>query len=165
MRRGLRKLARRVRDRALGAELQGEVWRDRCSEPRASALAATTEPPEAPPTPPQVEQPGPSLSEADQALHARLVAALREVYDPEIPVNIFDLGLVYAIRIAAEGRVEVDLTLTSPACMMGPLIVESAERALRETEGVLRSGVSIVWDPPWDPKALPAATRLALGFF
>jgi metal-sulfur cluster biosynthetic enzyme len=118
-----------------------------------------------PPTPPELAEPDAGWHEDKQDLHRRLVAGLRQVYDPEIPINIFDLGLVYGVHIEEEGRVRVELTLTSPACPMGPLIIEDATRAIRETEGVVYPRVDLVWDPPWDPSELPEETRLELGFF
>jgi metal-sulfur cluster biosynthetic enzyme len=130
-----------------------------------SPVAASSSSGPRPPQPPQLAQPDPSWPAAKQELHHRLVAALRQVYDPEIPINIFDLGLIYGVHIGDEGRVRVDLTLTSPACPMGPLIVQDTTRAIRETEGVVYPRVDLIWEPPWDPSALPEETRLELGFF
>jgi metal-sulfur cluster biosynthetic enzyme len=168
LRRGLRKLAGRAASKALGRPEPPP----RGHEPRASAKAPAPPPPPVPvsatPRPPgplELAEPDPAWAEDKQDLHRRLVAALRQVYDPEIPINIFDLGLVYGVHIEDEGRVRVDLTLTSPACPMGPMIVEDATRAIRETEGVVYPRVDLVWDPPWDPSELPEETRLELGFF
>jgi metal-sulfur cluster biosynthetic enzyme len=170
LRRGLKKLAGRAASKALG---RGEPT-PRSYEPRASTRAPKPPPPPAPapastaprpPTPPELAEPDPDWPEDKQDLHRRLVAGLRQVYDPEIPINIFDLGLVYGVHIEEEGKVRVDLTLTSPACPMGPLIVEDTTRAIRETEGVVYPRVDLVWDPPWDPSELPEETRLELGFF
>ncbi len=168
LRRGLRKLAGRAASKALGRSEPAP----RTQEPRASARAPSP-PPESPPvssaprppSPPELAQPDPAWPEDKQDLHRRLVAGLRQVYDPEIPINIFDLGLVYGVHIEGEGKVRVDLTLTSPACPMGPLIVEDATRAIRETRGVVYPRVDLVWEPPWDPSELPEETRLELGFF
>ncbi len=171
LRRGLRKLAGRAANKALGRD---EAPHSRF-EPRASARAPkppTTPEPKPwaglprPPKPPDLAEPDSAWPEDKQDLHRRLVANLRQVYDPEIPINIFDLGLVYAVHIEGEGeKVRVELTLTSPACPMGPQIVADATRAIRETEGVVYPRVDLVWEPPWDPSELPEETRLELGFF
>ena len=173
LRRGLTKLAKRAAGKALGRDEPPAPHRGRY-EPRASTAAPTppSEPPQVfgstaprPPKPPELAEPDADWSEDKQDLHRRLVAGLRQVYDPEIPINIFDLGLIYGVHIEDGGKVRVDLTLTSPACPMGPIIVEDATRAIRETEGVVYPRVDLVWDPPWDPSELPEETRLELGFF
>jgi metal-sulfur cluster biosynthetic enzyme len=171
LRRGLTKLAKRAAGKALGRsqpsprafEPKASVRSPAPSPPSPEAAASSTAP--RPPKPPELAEPDAAWPEGKQDLHRRLVAALRQVYDPEIPINIFDLGLVYAVEIGEEGKVKVDLTLTSPACPMGPLIVEDTTRAVRETEGVVYPRVDLVWDPPWDPSELPEETRLELGFF
>ncbi len=173
LRRGLTKLAKRAANKALGrAEpTPASRWESSRSE-RAPAPPPPVDPAPVnfstvprPPKPPELAEPDADWSEDKQDLHRRLVAALRQVYDPEIPINIFDLGLIYAVEIGDEGRVKVDLTLTSPACPMGPLIVEDTTRAIRETQGVVYPRVDLVWEPPWDPSELPEETRLELGFF
>ena len=90
--------------------------------------------------------------------------ALKDVYDPEIPVNIVDLGLVYSVQVN-EGEVEIDMTLTSPACpVAGILPGEVADKA-RAVPGVTDVHVELVWDPPWTPDRMSEAARLELGMF
>ncbi len=171
LRRGLTKLAKRAAGKALGRPqpTPSSRWEASASErapappPPVDSTPVSTFP--RPPMPPQLAEPDASWPEDRQDLHRRLVAALRQVYDPEIPINIFDLGLVYGLEIGDGGRVKVDLTLTSPACPMGPLIVEDTTRAIRETQGVVYPRVDLVWEPPWDPSSLPEETRLEPGFF
>jgi len=171
LRRGLTKLAKRAAGKALGRSepTPSSRWESSASE-RAPAPPPPVDPTPIstlprPPKPPELAEPDADWPEEKQDLHRRLVAALRQVYDPEIPINIFDLGLIYAVEIGEEGKVKVNLTLTSPACPMGPLIVEDTTRAIRETEGVVYPRVDLIWDPPWDPSELPDETRLDLGFF
>lgn len=82
---------------------------------------------------------------------AAVVEALKDVHDPEIPVNVYDLGLVYEIEID-DDRVEVEMTLTSPTCPIAGQIVAQAERALETVDGVTQAAVELVWDPPWSPE-------------
>jgi metal-sulfur cluster biosynthetic enzyme len=89
------------------------------------------------------------------------------VYDPEIPSNIVELGLVYEVRAeAAEGghRVAVQMTLTAPACGIGPVLVEDVRRQVLAVPGVVDAEVDLVFDPPWDPSRMSEAARLQLGF-
>jgi probable FeS assembly SUF system protein SufT len=93
--------------------------------------------------------------------------ALRNVYDPEIPSNIVDLGLVYVVQAEpAEGghRVAVQMTLTAPACGIGPVLVEDVRRAVMGVPGVVDTQVELVFEPPWDPSRMSEAARLQLGF-
>jgi metal-sulfur cluster biosynthetic enzyme len=89
--------------------------------------------------------------------------ALRRVKDPELNLNIVDLGLVYGIRVDA-GNVEVDLSLTSPGCPSGPEILKSAEDEVRNAEGVENVVINLVWSPPWTPERIEARVRAYLGF-
>jgi metal-sulfur cluster biosynthetic enzyme len=92
---------------------------------------------------------------------------LRQVYDPEIPVNIVDLGLVYGcdLREDAGGvHVEVSMTMTAPGCGMGDILKLEAEDRIRLIPGVRSAHVEIVWDPPWDQSRMSEAARLELGF-
>lgn len=93
--------------------------------------------------------------------------ALRGVYDPEIPVNIVDLGLVYRCeeRMLDDGRriIEIDMTMTAPGCGMGDVIQADAARAVQAVPGVDEVDVRLVWDPPWTLARMPEATRLELG--
>lgn len=100
---------------------------------------------------------------AEQGLKRHVVAALRTIYDPELPVNIYDLGLVYDIGVDAEGGVEIRMTLTTPGCPVAQGFPAQVERTVAEVEGVTRAHVEIVWDPPWDQSRMSEAARLQLG--
>ena len=93
-----------------------------------------------------------------------LVSALRTVKDPELNVNVIDLGLVYSIQIH-DDQVEVEMTLTSPACPAGPEILRNAMSALEKVEGVTKADVRLVMSPPWSPERMSDAARDELGFF
>jgi metal-sulfur cluster biosynthetic enzyme len=93
-----------------------------------------------------------------------LVTALRTVKDPELNVNVVDLGLVYAIS-TNEAEVDVEMTLTSPACPAGPQILRDAVSALEKVEGVAKANVKLVMNPPWTPERMSDAARDELGIF
>jgi metal-sulfur cluster biosynthetic enzyme len=94
----------------------------------------------------------------------RLLTALRTVRDPELNVNVVDLGLVYSVQ-AHEDQVDVEMTLTSPACPAGPEILRGAVTALEGVEGVSKANVKLVMSPPWSPDKMSDAARDELGFF
>ncbi len=96
-------------------------------------------------------------------LEERLIEALRGVYDPEIPINIFDLGLIYDIAADASGAVQVRMTLTAPACPVAGSMPGQVEAALRAVEGVTDAQVELVWDPPWSAERMSDEARLQLG--
>lgn len=96
-------------------------------------------------------------------LRDRVVAALRRIRDPELPVNIYDLGLVYGLEVDDLGRVGIRMTLTAPGCPVAQSFPALVEDALESVEGVSVAHVELVWDPPWDPSRLSEATRLELG--
>lgn len=93
-----------------------------------------------------------------------LVSALRTVKDPELNVNVVDLGLVYAVQ-SRDDEVDVEMTLTSPACPAGPEILRNAVSALEKLEGVSKANVRLVMSPPWSPDRMTDAARDELGFF
>ena len=93
-----------------------------------------------------------------------LIAALRKVNDPELNVNVIDLGLIYSIQ-SKEGEVDVEMTLTSPACPAGPAMLQSAVKALEGVEGVTKANVKLVMSPPWSPEKMSDAARDELGIF
>ncbi|MCM3878963.1 MAG: SUF system Fe-S cluster assembly protein [Vicinamibacterales bacterium] len=93
----------------------------------------------------------------------QIVEALALVYDPEIPVNIYELGLIYDIDVDAEANVHVRMTLTAPACPSAQAIPLDAERRIREVEGLKDVKVEVVWDPPWTKDRMSDAAKLALG--
>jgi FeS assembly SUF system protein len=94
-----------------------------------------------------------------------VIEALQTVYDPEIPVNIYELGLIYDIIIDAAGVVGIKMTLTAPACPAAQTLPVEVDRKVREVEGVTEARVEIVWDPPWDRDRMSDTARLALGMF
>jgi metal-sulfur cluster biosynthetic enzyme len=93
-----------------------------------------------------------------------LLSALRTVKDPELNVNVIDLGLVYSIQ-THDDQVEVEMTLTTPACPAGPEMLRSAVSALEAIPGVARANVRLVMSPPWSPEKMTDAARDELGFF
>ena len=110
------------------------------------------------------------MSAAHSALQNRIVDALREIYDPEIPVNIYDLGLIYDVRIREEAAlnetlVEVDMTLTAPGCPVAEEMPEMVSSALDPVEGLKAVRVRITWDPPWHMGCMTEEARMALGMF
>jgi FeS assembly SUF system protein len=94
-----------------------------------------------------------------------VIDVLRTVYDPEIPVNIYDLGLVYQIDVDPEGRVQIRMTLTSPACPVAESLPGEVDLKVRAVPGVTDARIELVWDPPWDKDMMSEAARLQLGFF
>lgn len=110
---------------------------------------------------PQAE-PAPAAT-LDADLEARVVAALRTVFDPEIPVNVYDLGLIYALEVDPAGVVSIRMTLTAPACPVAGTMPGLVESAVRGVEGVSRVGVELVWDPPWSKERMSDEARLQLG--
>ena len=93
-----------------------------------------------------------------------LLSALRTVKDPELNVNVVDLGLVYSVQ-THDDQVAVEMTLTSPACPAGPEILRNAVSALEKVEGVAKADVRLVMSPPWSPERMSDAARDELGFF
>ena len=89
--------------------------------------------------------------------------ALKDVYDPEIPVNVLDLGLIYNIDVDDENRVHVEMTLTAAGCSMGPMIAQQAEWAINDIDGVKDVEVNITFDPPWSPDNITEDGRKLLG--
>jgi FeS assembly SUF system protein len=104
------------------------------------------------------EQPTP------EELMERIVSAMRSCYDPEIPVNIYDLGLIYAVDLEAEtSKVQIKMTLTSPACPVAGSLPGEVQTRVREVPGVADAEVELVWDPPWSPERMSEEARLQLN--
>jgi FeS assembly SUF system protein len=97
-------------------------------------------------------------------LEGRIIAAISEVYDPEIPVNIYEMGLIYDLDITADHCVRVQMTLTSPACPVAGSLPGEVEAKIREVDGVNDVALELVWDPPWTPDRMSEAAKLELGF-
>ena len=94
-----------------------------------------------------------------------VIDAIATVYDPEIPVNIYELGLIYAIEIMEEGRVKVEMTLTAPGCPSAQELPEQVREAVLTVPGVTAAEVQTIWDPPWDPSRMSEDARLQLNMF
>ena len=92
----------------------------------------------------------------------QVIEALRQVYDPEIPVNVYDLGLIYHLDVE-DGNVHVEMTLTAPGCGMGPYIAQQAEWAISEIPGVEDVNVELTFDPPWNPDMITPEGKKLLG--
>jgi FeS assembly SUF system protein len=103
------------------------------------------------------------LSPAQRALESNIVEVIRTVYDPEIPVNVYDLGLIYEIAIDPENRVKVKMTLTAPGCPVAGSLPVEVERKIEAVPGVKEAEVELVWDPPWDKSRMSEAAMLDLG--
>jgi FeS assembly SUF system protein len=99
------------------------------------------------------------------ALGERIIEVLRTVYDPEIPVNIFELGLIYKVDIDDDNSVRIDMTLTSPACPVAGILPGEVEEKVRGVAGVNDATVELVWDPPWNPSMMTEEAQLELGIY
>jgi FeS assembly SUF system protein len=114
------------------------------------------------------EQPAPPASGAgeippDAPLNDRVVAVLKSIYDPEIPVSIYELGLIYDLKINPPGEVAIKMTLTSPGCPVAMSLVGEVQAKVAALPGVARATVDLVWDPPWDRSRMSEETALLLG--
>ncbi|AFL73115.1 SUF system Fe-S cluster assembly protein [Thiocystis violascens] len=98
-----------------------------------------------------------------EELREPIIAALRGVHDPEIPVNIYDLGLIYSVDIAPNGDVAIDMTLTAPACPVAGMMPIMVKDAVSRVDGVGEVRVELVWDPPWGQENMSDEARLQLG--
>ncbi len=108
-------------------------------------------------------QAAPESAAEAPALEARVIDTLRQIYDPEIPVNIYDLGLIYGVEVDANGGVAVAMTLTTPHCPVAETLPQEVDMKLRTLEGVRDVDVEVVWDPPWDMSRMSDEARLELG--
>ncbi|MBK9376023.1 MAG: DUF59 domain-containing protein [Holophagales bacterium] len=100
--------------------------------------------------------PGPDLEQ-------KVIGTLKKIYDPEIPVNIHDLGLIYSVNVGGGGSVQVTMTLTAPACPVAGTLPGEVERAVKSVDGVTEAKVELVWDPPWNPGMMSKMARVMLG--
>jgi FeS assembly SUF system protein len=96
-------------------------------------------------------------------VEGKVVDAIRTCFDPEIPVNIYELGLIYDVQVQPSGKVEVRMTLTSPACPAAASLPAEVESKIRDVSGVTDAKVEVVFDPPWEPSRMSEAARLQLG--
>jgi FeS assembly SUF system protein len=112
----------------------------------------------------QTENAPRQLSTVEQSLiHGQVIEAIRTCYDPEIPVNIYELGLVYDVKVAADGGVLVTMTLTSPYCPAAQSLPREVEAKAKAVPAVTAVKVNVVWDPQWNPSMMTEAARLELG--
>lgn len=98
-------------------------------------------------------------------LNNSVVEALKSVYDPEIPVNIYELGLIYSVNIDEVGKVDIEMTLTSPACPVAGSLPPEVEGKIRTIPGVKECVVKVVWDPPWGMHLMSEEAKLELNLF
>lgn len=126
---------------------------------------------ERPETPPPVVEPvaakpplaQPLTVEDIEQVKQRIVEALHKCFDPEIPVNIYELGLIYEILITPDGAVAIHMTLTSPGCPVAGTLPGDVQRRVMPLENVTSCKVDVVWDPPWTPARMSEAAKLQLG--
>jgi FeS assembly SUF system protein len=108
------------------------------------------------------QKPAPVGAEGDEALQDAIIEAIKEIYDPEIPVNIYDLGLIYGVEVN-NGHALVSMTLTTPHCPVAESMPSEVELRVGAVPGVGDAEVVLVWDPPWDPAKMSDEARLELG--
>jgi FeS assembly SUF system protein len=98
-------------------------------------------------------------------LQNKVIEILRTCYDPEIPVNIYELGLVYETKVDPAGDVQIKMTLTAPNCPVAGTLPQEVQEKVKAVPGVTSAKVDVVWEPPWDPSKMTEAARLQLGMF
>jgi FeS assembly SUF system protein len=125
--------------------------------------AALTAP--APSSPSNMPEVGPADPAVTAELQGPIIDVIKTVYDPEIPVDIYELGLIYDVAADAERRVKIKMTLTSPACPSAQQLPSEVRYKVKAVPGVSDAAVEIVWDPPWDKDRMSDAAKLQLGFF
>jgi len=103
-------------------------------------------------------------TQADSVRDA-IVAAIKTCYDPEIPVDIYELGLIYEIELDDAAKATIKMTLTSPMCPVAGTLPPEVEQKVRGVHGVKSASVELVWDPPWDQEMMSEAAKVTLGFF
>lgn len=100
----------------------------------------------------------------EHVLRGPIISALKTIYDPEIPVNIYELGLIYDLEIAPPGDVIVRMTLTAPNCPVAEILPNQVRQKVLSVDGVTSATIDLVFDPPWDREKMSDAAKLALGF-
>ena len=101
----------------------------------------------------------------EKFLHAAVIAQLKTVYDPEIPVNIYDLGLIYDVQVHGESMIHIQMTLTSPGCPVAQTFPGTVEQAILTIPEVTECTVELVWEPMWTKERMSEAAKLELGMF
>jgi FeS assembly SUF system protein len=115
--------------------------------------------------PNEPNEPSEPMATDVEALKENTIAAIRKVYDPEIPVNVYDLGLIYGVKVADDNSVVVSMTLTSPNCPVAESLPSEVEGVVKKVDGVSDCEVEIVWEPPWSMDMMSEAARLELDMF
>src|SRR5438309_6746212 len=142
--------------------------------PHRQPLSVLSDAPPAPAPQPAAPKPEPASAEAParrltdlerKLLEGHVIKAIRSVYDPEIPVNIYELGLIYGIEVDDTGYVKVRMTLTAPACPVAGSLPGDVERRIEAIPDVRGADVELVWEPPWSKDLMSEAARLALDMF
>lgn len=105
----------------------------------------------------------PGAGEPGGPLYEAVIDALKEIYDPEIPVNLYDLGLIYGVDITANGHAAITMTLTTPHCPVAESMPGEVELRVSAVPGIATADVNLVWDPPWDPQKMSDEAKLELG--
>ena len=100
-----------------------------------------------------------------ETLRNKVIEVLKTIYDPEIPVNIHEIGLIYEVNVDDEANVHILMTLTSPMCPVAESLPPEVEGKVAAVDGVTSARVEVTWDPPWDPEMMSEAAKLELGFF
>ena len=106
---------------------------------------------------------GDAANEPGGALYEAVIDALKDIFDPEIPVNIYDLGLIYGVDVTEDGHAAVTMTLTTPHCPVAESMPGEVEMRVAAVPGIAFADVNLVWDPPWDPQKMSDDARLELG--
>ncbi len=104
-----------------------------------------------------------SVPDSEATLRERVEAVLHTIHDPEIPVNIYELGLIYDLTVSDTGVVDIKMTLTAPSCPAAGMMPAEVEAKVGAVDGVTSASVELVWDPPWDKSRMSEAARLELG--
>ena len=131
----------------------------------ATAAATTPEAFRSATDPANAPAQNPNAPPEHRILEGKVIAAIRQVYDPEIPVNIYDLGLIYAVDVRPDRSVNVRMTLTTPACPVAGSLPGEVERRIEAIPEVTSANIELVWDPPWDRSMMSEAAMLQLGMF
>lgn len=123
------------------------------------------EAPEITTEPAPVNEPDAMSAKAESELENAVVEVLQTIYDPEIPVNIYELGLIYDLDVQPSGHVHIQMTLTAPACPVAGTLPGEIQAKVAGVPGVTEAEVELVWEPAWDPSRMSEAARLQLGMF
>jgi FeS assembly SUF system protein len=100
---------------------------------------------------------------SDPSVEAQVVAALRTISDPEIPLNVYDMGLVYRVDVSPENAVQIDMTLTSPGCPVAGVLIRQVHEAVRKLAGIASVRTELVWEPPWSKDRMSEEAQFSLG--